>query len=147
MAIDSVHAGSTIACPQCSGKFQAPLPTANTGQTNPYGGGPGPAPMSYSSYGGGGSYQEAASKKMVAGLCGILLGGMGIHKFILGMPTPGVIMLVVSMAGAITGACLIVPILGPMAMGVIGLVEGIIYLTKSDEEFYQTYMVEKKEWF
>ncbi|MEX0716039.1 MAG: hypothetical protein WD066_05605 [Planctomycetaceae bacterium] len=29
----------------------------------------------------------------------------------------------------------------------IGLVEGIIYLTKSDEEFYQTYIVGKKEWF
>jgi hypothetical protein len=25
--------------------------------------------------------------------------------------------------------------------------EGIIYLTKSDEEFYQTYQVNKKGWF
>lgn len=32
-------------------------------------------------------------------------------------------------------------------MGVIGLVEGIIYLTKSDEEFLQTYMLHKKGWF
>ena len=30
---------------------------------------------------------------------------------------------------------------------VIGVVEGIIYLTKTDEEFYQTYVVEKKAWF
>jgi len=29
----------------------------------------------------------------------------------------------------------------------IGLVEGIIYLMKSDEEFVQTYIVEKKAWF
>jgi hypothetical protein len=29
----------------------------------------------------------------------------------------------------------------------IGIIEGIIYLTKSDEEFYEVYMVEKKEWF
>ena len=30
---------------------------------------------------------------------------------------------------------------------VIGLIEGIIYLTKSDEEFVQTYQIEKKSWF
>jgi hypothetical protein len=33
------------------------------------------------------------------------------------------------------------------AGGIIGLIEGIIYLTKTDEEFYQTYVVEKKAWF
>jgi len=32
-------------------------------------------------------------------------------------------------------------------MGIIGLIEGIVYLTKSDEDFYQTYAVEKKGWF
>jgi hypothetical protein len=29
----------------------------------------------------------------------------------------------------------------------LGFIEGIIYLTKSDEEFYQTYQVNKKGWF
>jgi hypothetical protein len=28
-----------------------------------------------------------------------------------------------------------------------GLVEGIIYLTKTDEEFYRLYIAGKKEWF
>jgi hypothetical protein len=37
--------------------------------------------------------------------------------------------------------------IGSAVIGIIGLVEGIIYLTKSDEEFYQTYIVEKKGWF
>ena len=79
-----------------------------------------------------------ASKKIPAGICGILLGALGIHKFILGFTTPGIIMLLVTVltcgfGGAITG--------------VIGLVEGIIYLTKSDEDFYQTYIVQKREWF
>jgi Na+-driven multidrug efflux pump len=32
-------------------------------------------------------------------------------------------------------------------VGIIGLIEGIIYLTKSDEEFYSTYQVSKKPWF
>ena len=31
--------------------------------------------------------------------------------------------------------------------GVLAWVEGIIYLMKTDEEFYQTYVVEKKAWF
>ena len=31
--------------------------------------------------------------------------------------------------------------------GIIGLIEGIIYLTMTDEAFYQTYVVEKKKWF
>ena len=31
--------------------------------------------------------------------------------------------------------------------GIIGLIEGIIYLTKSDADFIQTYQVGKKEWF
>lgn len=85
--------------------------------------------------------KEAGSKKIAAGICGILLGSLGIHKFILGLTTPAVLMLVVSLVGS----CLY--LLGPLAMGVIGLVEGIIYLTKSDEDFYQTYIVNKRGWF
>jgi hypothetical protein len=37
--------------------------------------------------------------------------------------------------------------IGGAVMGVIGLVEGIIYLTKSDEEFISTYVISKKGWF
>lgn len=91
--------------------------------------------------------EEASSKKLAAGLCGILLGGLGIHKFILGYNNTAIIMLATTLACSVVGACLIFPLLGSVAMSVIGLVEGILYLTKSDEEFYQTYMVGKKEWF
>jgi hypothetical protein len=31
--------------------------------------------------------------------------------------------------------------------GIIGLIEGIIYLTKSDDEFAQTYVIGKRGWF
>lgn len=75
-----------------------------------------------------------ADKKIAAGLCGILLGGFGIHKFILGFTTAGIIQLVL---------CFVTCGMS----GIIGLVEGIIYLTKSDEEFYELYVVQKKEWF
>lgn len=82
--------------------------------------------------------QEFASKKVVAGVCGILIGGLGIHKFVLGLTTPGIIMLCVTVLTCGFGGII---------MGIIGLIEGIIYLTKSDEDFYQTYAVEKKGWF
>jgi hypothetical protein len=34
-----------------------------------------------------------------------------------------------------------------MAAWIVGLIEGIIYLTKTDEEFYNTYQVGTKPWF
>ena len=79
-----------------------------------------------------------ASKKIAAGICGILLGSLGIHKFILGYNKEGLIMLLVSLLTCGFGAPII---------GVIGLIEGILYITKSDEEFVQTYVVGQKPWF
>jgi len=32
-------------------------------------------------------------------------------------------------------------------MHVIGMIEGIIYLTKSDAEFYNIYMIQQRQWF
>ena len=81
-------------------------------------------------------------KKLAAGLCSILLGGLGIHKFILGYTTEGIIMLAVSLVGGFL-TCGI----ASAVVGIIGIVEGIMYLTKSDEEFVQTYIIGKKPWF
>ena len=77
-------------------------------------------------------------KKIIAGVLGILLGALGVHKFILGYTTEGVIMLLVSVLSC--GILAVVP-------SVIGIVEGIMYLTKSDEEFVRTYIQSKKGWF
>ncbi len=74
------------------------------------------------------------NKKVLAGILGILLGGFGIHKFILGYTQEGIIQIVITIVTCGAGS-------------LIGLIEGIIYLTKSDEEFYQTYQVGKKGWF
>ncbi len=79
-----------------------------------------------------------AEKKIAAGICGILLGSLGIHKFILGYNTEGLIMLLVT---------LLTCGFGGFVTGIIGLVEGIIYLTKSDDEFVGTYITSKKGWF
>lgn len=81
---------------------------------------------------------KGADKKIPAGVCGILLGALGVHKFILGYTVPGVIMLLVTICTCGWGA---------IATGVIGLIEGILYLTKSDEEFVRTYVQNQKHWF
>ena len=80
--------------------------------------------------------------KIAAGLLAIFLGGLGIHKFYLGFTGPGVVYVCVSLlAGVVTLG------IAAVVMGIIALIEGIIYLTKSDEEFYQLYEVQKKQWF
>jgi TM2 domain-containing membrane protein YozV len=79
-----------------------------------------------------------ASTKLPAGICGILLGALGIHKFILGYTGAGLIMLLVSL--------LTCGLAWPI-MHIIGLIEGIIYLTKSDQEYVRTYVDGRKEWF
>ncbi|WP_330202707.1 TM2 domain-containing protein [Cyanobacterium sp. Dongsha4] len=89
------------------------------------------------------SNSEVNSKKVTAGILGILLGALGIHKFLLGYNTEGLIMLLVSILTCGFGS----PI-----MGIIGLIEGIIiegiiYLTKTDDEFRITYLDNKKGWF
>jgi TM2 domain-containing membrane protein YozV len=94
-----------------------------------------PPPGSYSSVP---PYNPANSKRIIAGVMGILLGSLGVHKFVLGYNTAGVVMLLVSVLSCFFAA----PV-----MGIIGLIEGIIYLTKSDEEFYRTYVAQEKSWF
>ncbi len=82
------------------------------------------------------------NKKMLAGILAIVLGSLGIHKFILGYQKEGIIMIAVTLVlGFFTCG------IGASLMGIVGLIEGIIYLTKSDAEFYNTYQVGRKPWF
>ncbi len=73
-------------------------------------------------------------KKSTAGILGILLGGWGVHKFYLGYSTAGIIQIVITLVTCGLGA-------------LIGTIEGIIYLTKTDEDFIETYQIGQKEWF
>lgn len=78
--------------------------------------------------------QRQENKKVVAGILAILVGWLGVHKFYLGYKKEGIIQL----------------ILGLVTCGltsIVSLIEGIIYLVKSDEEFYKTYQEGKKPWF
>ena len=83
--------------------------------------------------------EKQGPSRVVIGIVAILLGSLGIHKFMLGQTTPAIITLCVSILGCVVG--------GSLVMSVIGIIEGIIYLMKTDEEFHQIYVVEKKAWF
>jgi TM2 domain-containing membrane protein YozV/tetratricopeptide (TPR) repeat protein len=72
-------------------------------------------------------------KRIPTALCAIFLGWLGVHKFMLGYTKEGIIQLTIGLL------CLF--------SALIGLIEGIIYLTKSDEEFNRTYIQAKKAWF
>lgn len=64
--------------------------------------------------------EKSEKSKVAAGLFGILLGGLGIHKFYMGKVGVGLIYILFCWTG--------IP-------AIIGLVEGILYLTESDEKF------------
>ncbi|HRU96399.1 MAG TPA: TM2 domain-containing protein [Ruminococcus sp.] len=77
-------------------------------------------------------------EKLPAGLLGIFLGCLGIHKFYLGYTKEGIITLVITLFTFGIGASI---------MAVIGLIEGILHLIKDDEEFQNTYVYGHKGWF
>ena len=72
--------------------------------------------------------EETKQKKLIAALLAIFLGGFGAHKFYLGYMKAGIVQLVVSLitCGSIGS--------------LIGLIEGIMYFTKSDDDFESVYI-------
>lgn len=133
-----------VTCPRCSAQNSSLNTTCMTcGSQLPI------APMPMQQMPNYGQAKPAgADKKIAAGICGIVLGGLGIHKFILGYQQEGIILLSVYLVSFII-ALVTCGIGTPLVLipSIIGIIEGIIYLTKSDEEFVQTYVLNKKPWF
>ena len=88
------------------------------------------------------SWDDIKSKRLSSGLLGIFFGAFGAHKFVLGYTQEGLIYLGVSILGGIItcGGALGVT-------SILALIESIMYLTKSPEEFKRTYIDNKKGWF
>ena len=97
-----------------------------------------PAGQQNSPQGWNGPPRAAQSDRMTIALCAIFLGPFGIHKFLMGKKIPALIML---LATVLTCG------IGSMVTGLIGFVEGIIYLGKSDADFQSTYILGGKDWF
>ena len=83
-------------------------------------------------------YQQVPNRKskVAAGLLALFIGGFGIHKFYLGYIGAGFIHIILTFT-----------IIGIPVNWVITLIEAIIYFTKSDEDFYQTYEVRRRNFF
>ena len=83
-----------------------------------------------------------AKDHVVASLLAIFLGPLGVHKFYLGYNTAAFITMAVTVIGSIFTFGLAANV-----MGVLSLIEGVIYLTKSQTEFEEIYVIGDKEWF
>ena len=79
--------------------------------------------------------------RIAAALLAFFLGAFGVHKFYLGKNTAGIVMLVVFLFGFIL---LGIP---SMVIGIIAFIEFIIYLVKSDDDFYDQYVAGDKARF
>lgn len=77
-------------------------------------------------YGGYGSSPHRGKSKVVAGILGLLLGGLGIHHFYLGSVVSGIITILI-----VFGTCG----LG----GILPLIESIMLLVMSDADFDAKY--------
>lgn len=138
---------------QPAGQLQQPYAQPGYTAQQPYAQQPGQAAYYSQSNGyyapGQGAYQVPYQQPLVhtkdhvaAGLLAIFLGVFGVHKFYLGYHTTGFIMLGVTILGSLLTI--------GIAAGVvwlIGVIEGIIYLTKSQSEFEQLYVFNKREMF
>jgi TM2 domain-containing membrane protein YozV len=90
------------------------------------------------------SYQyqnKPPTERTTCGIVALILGlsaigaGLGIHKFLMGKTNAGILTIVLSLC-----TCGVFGI-------VCSIVEGIIYLTKTDDEWYHEYFVLGKDWF
>lgn len=88
------------------------------------------------------TFGDGENKRILVGVLALFLGTFGVHKFVLGYNKEGLVMLGVSLLlGAFTCG------VAAYVVAIVGLIEGVIYLTKSDIEFYNTYVVGRKPWF
>ena len=139
------------AAPQQGSPYAQPQPQAQAAQ-QPYGAQPGygsvPPQNPYGQQAQYGYQQPYAAPAVgekdhvAAGLLALFLGWLGVHKFYLGYNTSGFIMLGTSILGGILTLSV-----ASWAIWVIAIVEGIFYLSKSQTEFEQMYVINKREWF
>lgn len=86
------------------------------------------------------------SKRVIAGVLALFFGSLGVHKFVLNYQREGAFLLILTVVGWAT-VCIVVGIPILIITQMVGLVEGVIYLTKTDDEFYKIYQANKKGWF
>lgn len=92
-----------------------------------------------------GYYQQvnfSSKDHVAAGLLAIFFGWLGIHKFYLGYNDAGFTMLALTVLGS-----LVTFGVAAAVMEVVSIIEGVIYLSKSQTEFEREYVFARREWF
>ena len=84
----------------------------------------------------------ASRDHVAAGFLALLLGFFGVHKFYLGYNAQGFTL----MALSIVGGLFTLGITAGVAW-IVAIIEGIVYLSKSQSEFEQIYVYGTREWF
>ena len=79
---------------------------------------------------------------VAAGLLAIFLGPLGLHKFYLGYMPEGFIMLAISILGGLLTLGMVT-----LATMVVSIIEGVLYLSKSQAEFERIYVRGMRAWF
>lgn len=98
----------------------------------------------------------ARKKKLTAGLCGVLSGGFAFHKFVLGYSGTALLQMLIS--ATLFWAAVTIGMrqgysfndtffVASLVAGAIGTIEGVIYLTKPEAAFFETYLHGQKHWF
>lgn len=83
--------------------------------------------------------------KIMAGVLAILFGWLGAHKFYLGYIGPGLVFLLTNTVGLVlTSLFLFIP---NFILFVIAIIEGVLYLASTDEEFERNHITGRKPWF
>lgn len=85
---------------------------------------------------------QRSSQRSAVGILALVLpfvglGWIGIHKFVMGYSKEGITWILVSLLTCGIGA---------VVLTVVSIVEGIVYLTMSDEEFERRYVIGHKSW-
>jgi len=88
---------------------------------------------------------QPIGKQRLAGWLAILVGPLGVHKFVLGYYRAGLIMLLTPLVLIPAGWWVSTAL--SLLMGIIGLIEGLIYLSQTPQQFKARYIDAKKEWF
>ena len=89
---------------------------------------------------GGNLLRKRPKDRIAAGLLAIFAGSLGIHQFYLENTSSGIVRCCCSVFGSLL-------IVGPIAMWLIGVIEGIMYLCKDDVTWQHEYVENTKGWF
>lgn len=101
------------------------------------------------------------STRLTAGLLALLLGGFGVHKFYLRYHTAGWLTVLLGVILPLTSTLLLMSgavrpgvgipltlatLAGPGLLWILALIEGLVYLSRTNEEFQDRYVRQQHPW-